>query len=408
MPNEPEREIEKTLRACAQQRREASGAPKAIHPATRRLLQGEVARTYSRGRGDAGFSAQKFRFSWPKWVGIVGAILLLGWVGSVFLLGSRKTSSEYQLAKNKAYDQFAPSPAAAKADAYADSFKDEKTAVPDSSLNRSRRLTGTAQAHSSNSENHDLSISGGAARDLKPELPSTNLDALLAAKSLSVSPLPVPTVSYDGTTPRGSVMTDFSNAPGNVVTLQFASVNQNAAAKKSADLLAVPRALNSFRVEQTGDQIRVIDSDGSVYTGYVENAEAGVKTPASLAEDKSRRAGAATKDSERLADRKPGLLAGTATNTSPAQVAQSFFFRVSGTNLTLHQELVFSGHFVGDATLPAATPPPMANGSVSNEPSAAPAPAPLQLSNCRVSGRAAIGSTNQLEINAQATTNRQH
>ncbi len=33
--------------------------------------------------------------------------------------------------------------------------------------------------------------------------------------------------------------------------------------------------LRSFRVEQTGNQIRIIDSDGSVYTGGLTPAEDG-------------------------------------------------------------------------------------------------------------------------------------
>src|SRR5271169_4036029 len=39
-----ERDIEKTLRAWAKRRREDAGAPLDLHPATRKLLQDEVAR----------------------------------------------------------------------------------------------------------------------------------------------------------------------------------------------------------------------------------------------------------------------------------------------------------------------------------------------------------------------------
>ena len=395
MSNEPEREIEKTLRASAQQRREAAGAPTTMHPATRKLLQGEVARTYATGRGDAG--SKTFRFSWPRLMAVVGAIILLGWVGSVFLLRSSKAPFEYQLAKNKSESTLKTSPAYATPNAPADKSKDAASAAPGSSLNQNGIVTETLRQHSNNFEDFGTGISESAARDLKKELPSPNLDALVAAKPMSVPALSVPSVSYDGTTPGGSITTDSSNTSSNVATLQFASVNQPNAAQRSAGSLATPRALNSFRVEQTGDQIRVVDGDGSIYAGYVEKAEASAKTPASLDENKSRQLGEVMKNSVRLA--------GTATNASLAQMTQSYFFRVSGTNLTLHQELIFSGHFVGVATVPIASPSPLANGAVSSDLSAEPAPAPLQLLNCRVTGRAVIGSTNQMEINAQATTN---
>ena len=41
---ETERKIEKLLRAYAKKRRADAGDPLKLHPATRRLLQGEVAR----------------------------------------------------------------------------------------------------------------------------------------------------------------------------------------------------------------------------------------------------------------------------------------------------------------------------------------------------------------------------
>jgi hypothetical protein len=46
---DPERPIEKLLRQAAQARRDQAGAPQEVHPATRRMLQGEVARKYTAG-----------------------------------------------------------------------------------------------------------------------------------------------------------------------------------------------------------------------------------------------------------------------------------------------------------------------------------------------------------------------
>ena len=52
MANEPERPIEKLLRAAAQKRRDEVGAPFELHPATRRLLQGEVARRFAKPQSE--------------------------------------------------------------------------------------------------------------------------------------------------------------------------------------------------------------------------------------------------------------------------------------------------------------------------------------------------------------------
>src|SRR5262245_29665765 len=45
MPEEPNRNVEDQLRAFAQKRRDEGGPPFELHPATRKLLQDEVART---------------------------------------------------------------------------------------------------------------------------------------------------------------------------------------------------------------------------------------------------------------------------------------------------------------------------------------------------------------------------
>ena len=48
MPPDPNDKMEELLKAFAQKRREQSGAPFELHPATRKLLQAEVDRLYER------------------------------------------------------------------------------------------------------------------------------------------------------------------------------------------------------------------------------------------------------------------------------------------------------------------------------------------------------------------------
>ena len=66
MANELERPIEKLLRAAAQKRRDDAGAPFKLHPADRRLLQSEVARTFAQPqRAHAAPSPRPFPSSGP-------------------------------------------------------------------------------------------------------------------------------------------------------------------------------------------------------------------------------------------------------------------------------------------------------------------------------------------------------
>src|SRR5205814_4839361 len=46
MPDEPNRNVEDELKAWAQKRRDEAYAPFELHPATRKMLQDEVARTF--------------------------------------------------------------------------------------------------------------------------------------------------------------------------------------------------------------------------------------------------------------------------------------------------------------------------------------------------------------------------
>lgn len=76
----PERDIEKMLKAAAEKRRREAGAPLELHPATRRLLHGEVARQYRR-LPRPGFAGGDFlaRHRWRiAWAAGLTAVLGLG------------------------------------------------------------------------------------------------------------------------------------------------------------------------------------------------------------------------------------------------------------------------------------------------------------------------------------------
>src|SRR5579872_1732931 len=104
MSTEPERDIEKVLRASAKKRREDAGAPLELHPATRRLLHGEVARLRPNIRGTSNIWFRMLAGSRMRLVLNVSAVALLLLVASVLLLPSLSKSKSkaslvgYQLA----------------------------------------------------------------------------------------------------------------------------------------------------------------------------------------------------------------------------------------------------------------------------------------------------------------------
>ena len=85
MSNEPSKRIERMLRKWARSRRDAAGAGWPVHPATRRLLQGEVARTLgarAAGRAAAGTGRGWLALFGPRlvWGGAGLALIALVWV----------------------------------------------------------------------------------------------------------------------------------------------------------------------------------------------------------------------------------------------------------------------------------------------------------------------------------------
>ena len=99
MASDPERPIEKLLRSSAEKRREEAGAPLELHPATRRLLQGEVARRFPKPSPQPGPAEGFLGRLWPRlaW-GLAGAAVLA--VAVLVLVPARMEKPEL-LARNE-------------------------------------------------------------------------------------------------------------------------------------------------------------------------------------------------------------------------------------------------------------------------------------------------------------------
>src|SRR4051812_8450124 len=102
MPPEPDNtKMEELLKAYAKKREDASGGPLEVHPATRRLLQGEVARVYPKTRPAEGLAWYKMLFQfWPRVAFALGIVVLLG--GTLWILNRPPSGpGNYSMAKNE-------------------------------------------------------------------------------------------------------------------------------------------------------------------------------------------------------------------------------------------------------------------------------------------------------------------
>jgi hypothetical protein len=144
--------------------------------------------------------------------------------------------------------------------------------------------------------------------------------------------------------------------------------------------------LVSFRVEQTGQQLRIIDSDGSVYAGPIldnEAQRAGMAPPAIVRN---------TPESEALKVEAFALHA-------PAREMGSLF-QVAGTNLRSQQRVVFSGTLLGSTNIAATGGQLGAQAGRGFGGAVMLAQTNANVPNLRLSGTAVIGGTQQLHIEA--------
>ena len=192
----------------------------------------------------------------------------------------------------------------------------------------------------------------------------------------------------DFKTPAGSVQLATAAAQN------FASAAQNSF-KNTISRNKAAAVLANFQVQQNGSAIRVVDADGSVYDGALQPEIAG-------AQNEQVTAGAAPLSMEReksIANRDEPQV------EQNSQMAQNYFFRVAGTNLTLKQNVVFAGNLL--ANFNATANGQQANtrngnfgGGGSGDQLQAAITNQLPWSSSTIAGTAVIADTNRIEINA--------
>jgi hypothetical protein len=468
---EPERKIEKLLRAYAKKRRAQAGDPLTLHPATRRLLQGEVARRKPRPDDDEEeASVTLWELFRQRWALLAGFALIVFFGAALFLpaLSSAKKKAQSVTAMNNlkqiggaaqlaAADNHGRLPASL--DTLTNALGSDKVLTdPESGkpfiyIAGGEKLDGLSSnavlAYSptekqgravlfadgrvevvngirlSELTNRGLSqllaVNESANRQL-PKAPVTLKDAegnSAAAPSISGQPkseadrsdakladsgavtatagtlaanAPAAAPSADDRLAKipGAAGSDFK-AQANAV--QFATAGaQNFAAsvqnsfKNTIATKKAPSVLANFQVQQNGSAIRVVDADGSVYDGALQTENAVAQNspaPAEVARQKA------------------------VTSRDEPQVAQNYFFRVTGTNLTLKQNVVFVGNLLASSS--ATVNGQQANtrngnfsgggGGVGGQLQSA-ITNQLPWSNSRIAGTAVVSDTNNIEINA--------
>jgi|GEM_PF-5678785 len=508
MPLEPNRKMDDLLKACAEQRRERAGAPLELHPATRKMLQDEVARTF--GKAEPAPSRWKIIFgSWPRlafggaaFAGLA-ALMIFIFLEKPTPLGSEKsrtlasagensekhralvkrilpeTAQEKDFAKTAetplaaapssstvvvtnfttATDKFKNSPADLDGLALANRRNESKTVssdrygiapaaaasapppVAEDTITFSGQIASTkaekqkSLAARSSSTNTFLALKNEALSDV----PATGAGGRLDDKKTPAAPLfagrnahsslvasPAPTTVQ----PSGQLAKNDGGllSPSRKLDLDLATraadtranfVQLDSRSQYRLNVLSppLPKVLASFQFERSGQKIRILDGDGSVYEGEIVNPMAtfAAKTPGG--------------SSGILEGKTPARTRGSSEGRKKSEINkpisgganETISFRVSGMNKKLNQPIIFNGALLAgnETTLNGFT---ATNGLRTDSPAALnrkkeihPAAAGGKISgkdefnfdlaqpSTRINGRVQIGRKTEFEINAAQT-----
>jgi hypothetical protein len=160
---------------------------------------------------------------------------------------------------------------------------------------------------------------------------------------------------------------------------------------ETAPAAATP-VLANFRIEQQGPHVRVIDGDGSVYRGYVDEANTVYKQVVAQKEQAANLHNRARLQSPRDAS--------ATTGVGQQQMTNFYFYRVEGTNRSLNQNVVFTWNFAPTNEAIAAAQKHYNDNLLNSTPEELPSQFPELLQNSFINGRAQLGESRQYEINA--------
>ncbi|HLZ54471.1 MAG TPA: hypothetical protein VKS19_08350, partial [Verrucomicrobiae bacterium] len=359
---EPEREIEKLLRAYVAKRRAAAGDPLKLHPATRRLLQGEVSRRPP--KPEAGGALWSLLALFRRRVVFALCAVAVALVGvSLFLpaLGSAKKKAQSvgtlsrlrqiglaaQMVAEKNNGRLPASlddlsstlgtrnvltdSVSGKPFVYVAGGKDLKTLASNAVLayspeDNNRRAVLFADGRVALVANGNFAMLTNPTRVEFALADKVERDQLAKASVNApvVAATPPPALEATGDLAERKLGVTASQA-----FAQAVAANQQNLYRNVSSAAQTAPVLQSFQVLQNGDAVSVVDRDGSVYHGSVQVAT--------------------TEREEPAPGEVPAGAAAPAQNQTKAvqsagnqqQTVQNYSFRVAGMNQTLKQNVVF-------------------------------------------------------------------
>jgi hypothetical protein len=457
MDMDQERPIEKLLRGAAKDRLEQAGESFPLHPATRRLLQSEVARRYPKPAAES-ISGWNWRNPWPRfaWAGGICAVLALA-LWSVLPERPAPTSQlameRFNSLERTELPALQPEESARADTDYARSYglmnedmASRKLIMPEESgdvaalksaaplakvapIQRGVEVVGD-DVRSGPAPDRTLGLAGAPATAASRNLtPDETTERFLQARRKESGESGTFNYGYFSQAPaqalgRAEARANETSpmAEGRVAASQPASPDASPYARRKPVFGApsaaesVKRAddttqvLENFQVNRRGNEVLVVDNDGSVYRGAVQAQETLKSSPSEVS------AGAmalASGGGNVIDQRDAALLARTRSAVTAEKVEdapiiaapekpqlgipladtqeEAFLnFAVTGTNKTLNRKVEFAGKLFSNTI----------SNATSNTLDQSQAGRPLLLYDNQIMGRVTVEGMPPIEVNA--------
>jgi hypothetical protein len=422
-PKHPE--LEKLLRDYAEQRRTAAGSPQ-MHAATREMLQAEVVRQHGAIRRPLSARTSWLSRYWPRLAFGGGLAVVLIVIAAILVPPATNQKQAEDFAKLDSSPTLnlalTPQPAPAPAPAAVPVATHSPAASPPmGSLEREREETmATSRLSGERSQRDAPTLARRVEDSMKTTVtrgdntpPSLGIAVAKDAAKLSskdeIAPVNTPgtltvsgtagTIAFGterkgslaGTAPllSGETMADtvkFTVAaeatsglaattarerlpkspvaaePSHLIQSGSTQFYRNLATSENAKKSTPPAVLDEFTVAQEGENLTVVDRDGSVYNGFVRAAPATAGNVNLVYSDEHPMSLTTSPTNAELKAKALAVAASQATHvngskvengdsnaleqTQVADAAQNWFFRVEGTNRSLRQRVIFSGNLL--------------------------------------------------------------
>jgi hypothetical protein len=326
MPPEPKKPIEELLEASARARRTAFGAdPKMPNP-MRAQLHHEITRLARKDECEPRWRA--FGFSWPRLMTATALALVLVSVSAIWWWREHQSAGGETM-KLAMQQPMAPANQAAAPEKVFE--QGAAAAAARSGEGVAANKTGAVQSAGQPNAADTLSKLAEATVTPPPLMPATK-DISGGKKTDGSPPSDISLAAKESNQSASAAASLAQNRQTTNFRQQFSTnASDQAFRSKPKQTLNI---LNEFQVEQTDHEIRVVDNDGSTYSGKLEPL--GQNDARSIFNQKQNYAAPSSRSPASFDDK--------------AQAANAeFYFRATGYNSSLKKRVVFEGNYIASS-----------------------------------------------------------